>query len=145
MDAGSRSETVTPTNWYRAIIVWMAFMLVETAHGMVRELFIAAHIGALRARQAGMPVGCIIVFVVAWFAARWLGSQTRRQQLLVGGLWVILTPAFELLVGSMVGNPWEQMAADYDPARGGLMLLGLAFMFVTPMLVARSDSRETAK
>jgi len=145
MDPGSRSETLTATNWYRAIMVWMAFMLVETAHGMVRELFIAPAIGALRARQVGIPVGCIIVFAVAWFSARWLGANTRRQQLLVGGLWVFLTPVFEFLIGSVVGDPWEQLAADYNPAQGGLMLLGLAFMFVTPMLVARPESRDTSK
>jgi len=45
----------------------------------------------------------------------------------------------------VVGDPWEQLAADYNPAQGGLMLLGLAFMFVTPMLVARPESRDTSK
>jgi hypothetical protein len=145
MDTGSGSETLTATNWYRAVIVWMAFMLVETVHGVMRELFIAPEIGGLRARQLGVPVGCVILFVVAWFSARWLGAKTRRQQLLVGGLWVFLTPVFEFLIGSAFGNPLPQLAADYNPARGGLMLLGLAFMFVTPMLVARPDSRDTAK
>jgi hypothetical protein len=145
MDTGSRSETLTAINWYRAIMVWMAFILIETVHGVVRELFIAPQIGGLRARQLGIPVGCVIVFTVAWFAARWLGAMTRRQQLLVGGLWVFLTPVFEFLIGSAVGNPWPQLAADYNPARGGLMLLGLAFMFVTPMLVARPYSRDPSK
>jgi hypothetical protein len=69
-------------------MVWMAFMLVETALGMVREVFVAPVVGGLRARQ---------------------------------------------------------MAADGDPTRGGLMPLGLAFMFVTPMLVARPDPREPSR
>ena len=51
MDTGPRSETLTAIHWYRAVLVWMAFMLVETAHGMVRELFIAPAIGGLRARS----------------------------------------------------------------------------------------------
>ncbi|MEO8062469.1 MAG: hypothetical protein ABI821_06955 [Pseudomonadota bacterium] len=120
-------------------------MLVETAHGVVRELFIAPEIGALRARQIGIPVGCVIVFVVAWFTARWMGAVTRKQQLIVGGLWVALTLAFEIFIGFAVGAPWEQIAADLDPTKGGLMLLGLAFMFATPMLVARPDSRVRSK
>ena len=123
-------------------MVWMAFMLVETAHGMVRELFIAPEIGALRARQLGVPVGCAIVFAVAWVAARWLGANTRRQQLIVGGLWVVLTLSFEISIGFAIGAPWEQVSADLDVTRGGLMVLGLAFMFFTPMLVARPDSRD---
>jgi len=55
MDTGSRSESPTDIGWYRAVMVWMGFMLVETAHGAVRELFIAPGIGALRARQLGIP------------------------------------------------------------------------------------------
>ena len=127
---------------YRAIMVWMAFMLAETAHGLLRELFIAPEIGALRARQIGIPVGCVLVFAVAWFAGRWMGAHTRRQQLMVGGLWVVLTLVFEIAIGFAIGAPWEQVTADLDPTKGGLMLLGLGFMFVTPMLVARTHSRD---
>ena len=125
--------------WYRAVMVWMIFILFESLHGAVREIFIAPRIGALTARQTGVPVGCAIVFAVAWFAARWLGATTRAQQLVVGGLWVVLTLAFEFTVGRAVGTSWSQLFADYNPARGGLMVLGLAFMFVTPMLVARPN------
>jgi hypothetical protein len=142
MDTGSRSHSLA-VPWYRAVMVWMAFMLIETALGAVREVFIAPVVGALRARQMGVPVGCALVFAVAWFTARWLGAHTRRQQLIVGGLWVALTVAFEILIGLAVGAPAGQWVADLDPTRGGLMALGLAFMFVTPMLVARPDPRES--
>jgi hypothetical protein len=136
MDAGSRNHSLN-LPWYRAVMVWMAFMLFETLHGVAREIFIAPQIGALEARQLGVPVGCAILFAVAWFAARWLGVTTRAQQLVVGGLWVVLTLAFEFMVGRAAGTSWTQLLADYNPVRGGLMVLGLAFMFVTPMLVAR--------
>ncbi|MEJ0086150.1 MAG: hypothetical protein WDO72_10735 [Pseudomonadota bacterium] len=145
MDTGSRSETLTAVPWHRAVVVWMGFMLVETAHGAVREMFIAPVIGGLRARQMGVPVGCVIIFAVAWFTSRWLGARTRRQQLIVGGLWVVLTLVFEFSIGRAVGTPWDRLLSDYNPARGGLMLLGLAFMFVTPMLVARPHLRDSSK
>jgi hypothetical protein len=144
MDTRSRSHSLT-IHWYRAVMVWMVIMLIETAHGAAREWFIAPAIGGLRARQLGVPVGCLIVFVVAWLAARWLGAASRRGQLIVGGLWVVLTVGFEFLIGRAVGRSWDQLLADYDPARGGLMLLGLAFMFVTPMLVAPHHSRDPSK
>jgi hypothetical protein len=145
MDPGSRSKTLTAATWYRAVVVWMIFMLFETAHGVVRELFIAPVIGGLRARQIGVPAGCAIAFAVAWFAARWLGAHTRRQQLIVGLMWVALTLVFEFAIGRALGIPWQQLLADYNPARGGLMVMGLVFMFVTPMLVARHASRDSSK
>jgi len=124
---------------YRAVLVWMAFMLIETLLGAGREIFIAPLVGSLAARQLGVPVACAMLFGIAWFAARWLGATTRAQQLIVGGLWVVLTLVFEFTVGRAVGTSWTQLLADYNPARGGLMLLGLAFMFITPMLVARPN------
>jgi hypothetical protein len=113
----------------------MVMMLAETAHGAVREIFIAPAIGGLRARQLGVFVGSLLVFIVAWFMARWLNAATRREQLIVGGLWVALTIAFEFALGRATGASWSRILADYNPLHGGLMFLGLAFMFCTPMLV----------
>jgi hypothetical protein len=85
--------------WFRAALVWMLFILAETGSGMVREVFIAPVIGALRARQLGVLVGCIIIFIIAWLTARWMGAGTRRQQLSVGAFWVLLTLIFEFALG----------------------------------------------
>jgi hypothetical protein len=112
----------------------MLIMLAETGHGVVRELFIAPVIGGLRARQVGVVVACVIIFVIAWFTARWMGARTLHQQLKVGALWVLLTLVFEFALGRAMGTSWSHILADYNPARGGLMLLGLAFMFCTPLL-----------
>jgi hypothetical protein len=113
----------------------MVMMLAETAHGAVREIFIAPAIGGLRARQLGVFVGSLLIFIIAWLMARWLNAATRREQLIVGVFWVALTLVFEFALGRASGTSWAHILADYNPARGGLMLLGLAFMFCTPMLV----------
>jgi hypothetical protein len=123
--------------WFRASLVWMLIMLAETGHGMVREVFIAPVIGGLRARQLGVLVGCIIIFVIAWLTTRWMAAGTRRQQILVGAFWVLLTVIFEFALGRATGTSWTRMLSDYDPTRGGFMLLGLTFMLVTPWLTRR--------
>ncbi|HET7812671.1 MAG TPA: hypothetical protein VFL16_19010 [Steroidobacteraceae bacterium] len=112
-------------------------MLFETLHGFVREVFIAPVLGDLRARQLGVLVGCLIVFAIAWLAARWMAAHTRRMQVTAGVIWVLLTLAFECLLGRALGFGWDRILEDYNLARGGLMLLGLAFMGVAPMLAAR--------
>jgi hypothetical protein len=138
MDPGSRSgEVAVAALLRRAAIVWMVMMLAETLHGAIREIFIAPVIGGLRANQLGVLVGSLLVLIIAWFMARWLNARTRRDQLIVGGFWVVLTAVFEFALGRATGESAFRILADYDPARGGLMLLGLAFMFCTPMLVRR--------
>lgn len=136
MDPGSRSGEVVPAAlWRRAAIVWMVMMLAETANGAVRELLVAPVIGALSARQLGVFVGSLLIFIIAWLMARWLNAASRREQLIVGGFWVTLTLVFEFAFGRATGASWSRILSDYNPLHGGLMLLGLAFMFCIPMLL----------
>jgi hypothetical protein len=125
----------------------MLIILAETAHGILRELFIAPAIGNLRARQIGVLVGSVIVLGVAWLTARWLDARTRRQQFTIGALWVALTLTFEILLGRAIGTSWERIASDFNPARGGFMLAGLAVLFFAPRIAAKLrgvDSGRTA-
>jgi hypothetical protein len=123
--------------WTRAALVWMLMMLAETGHGVIREVFIAPVIGGLRARQLGVFVGCILIFIIALLSARWMNARTQREQLKVGAFWVALTLVFEIALGRATGVSWSRILSDYNPAHGGLMLLGLAFMLFTPWLTRR--------
>jgi hypothetical protein len=123
--------------WMRATLVWMLIMLAETGHGVVREVFIAPLIGGLRARQLGVFVGCVIIFVIALLLARWMKAGTSRDQFRVGAYWVALTLIFELALGRAMGASWTRILSDYNPSHGGLMLAGLAFMFLTPWLTRK--------
>jgi hypothetical protein len=135
VDASQRGE-VEAFPWWRASLTWMLIILAETLHGMVREIFIAPVLGDLRARQIGVFVGCVLIFIIAWLTARWIGARSHRTQLAVGALWVVLTLVFEIALGRALGASWERILEDYNPARGGFMILGMAFLFLAPRLAA---------
>jgi hypothetical protein len=109
-------------------------------NGFAREVLLAPAIGALRARQVGVWVGSAAVLFIAWACSRRLGARTRRSQLIVGAYWVGLTLVFEISLGRVTGLSWSRILSDYDPAQGGWMLLGLAVMFLAPMLADRMRS-----
>jgi uncharacterized membrane protein len=115
----------------------MLMIVVETMNGFLREIFIAPAIGALRARQVGVGVGSLVVLFIAWACSRRLDARTTRSQLVVGGYWVALTMAFEISLGRAMDQSWPRILSDYNPGQGGWMLLGLAIMFIAPMLAAR--------
>jgi hypothetical protein len=123
----------------------MLIILAETLHGAVRELFIAPQLGALRARQLGVPAGCLLVFVIALLTSRWLDAGSRIAQLRVGAFWVVSTVLFEVILGRALGLGWDRILSDYNPARGGFMIGGLAFMFFAPLLAARLRNRRSPK
>lgn len=136
MVAGLERGQVGGFPGWRASLTWMLIIVVETVHGLVREIFIAPVLGDLRARQLGVLVGCVLVFVIAWLTARWLGARSRRIQLQVGAFWVSMTLVFEFALGRAMGASWQRILEDYNPARGGFMILGMAFLFLAPMLAA---------
>lgn len=111
-------------------------MVAETGHGAIREIFIAPVIGDVPARQLGVFLGCGIIFAIAWISARWMGAHTRRAQWQAGALWVVLTLAFEITLGRFLGMSWSRILSDYNLARGGLMIFGLAFMLMAPTIAA---------
>lgn len=123
--------------WTRTTLTWMLIMLAETGHGAVREIFIAPLIGGLRARQLGVLLGSVLVLLITRLCFRWMRLTHPRDQLTVGGSWVLLTLVFEFAWGRGAGLSWSRLLSDYNPAQGGFLLSGMAVMFAAPWLVDR--------
>lgn len=124
--------------WLRAIALWLAIILAESLHGMLRARFLVPELGEIPARQVGVAAGSVIVLVIAWLGIRWLGARTTAARFAVGALWVVLTLAFELGLGMALGYSRSRMLADYQIAQGGMMTFGLVFMLFAPALAARA-------
>ncbi len=127
----------------RAIAVWIVIILVETVHGILREALLKPLVGDFRARQIAVFTGMCLIFVIVLFFAKWLAVSNIRDQMLVGFLWVVLTVCFEIGLGLAVfGLSYERLLEDYDISRGGLMGIGLLFLFLVPWIVSHfSDVR----
>jgi len=69
--------------------------------------------------------------------ARGLSNADIAGQLVIGGAWVVLTVTFEILLGRAIGASWDRIFSDYNPARGGFMLAGLAVLFLAPWITRR--------
>jgi hypothetical protein len=143
MDPGPRSIEEPLTPWRRALLAWMLITLLETLHGIVRELFIAPVLGDLHARQVGVLVGCVLIFGIALLTVRWIGALGRGAWLSIGALWVGLTLTFEFAMGRALGYDWQRTLSDYNPARGGFMAFGMVFLWVAPLVAAKLRGLES--
>ena len=122
----------------RAVAVWLLIAAAEVAHGMLRMAFLRPLVGDLTSRQLAIVSGSLIVLAIAWLTRRFLAAITVAQQLAVGAMWAILMVAFDLLLGRLyIGYPWSRLLQDFDPTRGGFMLIGVVLMLLAPWIVAR--------
>ena len=113
----------------QAVIVWLIMMFAETVHGILRALFLVPIVGDLVSRQIGVPVGSLLILIVAFLFAKWIRAKSFKAQVGIGLFWVFLTVLFEILLGRLILDlPWSRIIKDYDLTNGGFMILGLIVM-----------------
>jgi hypothetical protein len=123
---------------FRALVVWLVIIAVETIHGILRTLLLVPWIGEFPARQVSVLTGSLLIFGITFLFVRWMTAKTGLQLLAVGMLWVALTLLFEIGLGRLVLNlSWDRLTEDYAITRGGLLGFGLLFMAISPLLAAK--------
>jgi hypothetical protein len=125
----------------RALLIWLLIIAAESLHGALRQMLFDPDIEFF-VRQASVLTATLIIFAITWACIRWLKIESTAAALGVGLLWVVLTLAFEVVVGRALGLSWARIASDYDLLHGGLMPLGLLAMALTPWAVRRLKARR---
>ena len=120
----------------RGALVWLLLMAAESLQGVLRHLFLSPAL-ELALHQLSVIVGVAVIFAITWALLPWMRIRTTPQALAIGVMWALLTLAFELGLGWIVGADWSRVSADYDLIHGGLMPLGLLAMALTPWTVWR--------
>lgn len=127
----------------RSLAIWLALILAEIMHGVLRAILLVPLVGKFRSNQIGVFTGSAIIIVIAYFTIRWVGARRASELLTVGLIWLTLTVAFEFLFGRFVmGLSWEELSSSYDLAEGGLMPLGLLILFFSPIIAATLRGRS---
>ena len=121
----------------RAAAVWLVIGGGEVIQGILRVKFLNRRVGDHRARQIGVGVSCLYIFTIAVVSLPWISPRTATAAWCVGGLWLVLMLALELIIGRWAFHlPWNRIAADFDLRRGRLLILGMLFLPAAPWLAA---------
>jgi len=123
--------------WKRVLIVFCLIVVAETINGILRRLYLEPVVGSLQAAHIGLVVALALIFVICLATSRWLGLRSKLGWMQVGLVLVVLMLAFEIGLGRAMGYSWDRILADYDPSRGGLMLLGMIGLLYAPRFAAR--------
>jgi hypothetical protein len=121
----------------RALLVWLLMMVIETIHGVLRNLLLVPLVGDLRARQLGVFIGSALILGVAVLLIDWIRPSSVSDLLVIGAMWLALTLSFEFGLGHALGRPWSALVADYDLTRGGLLSIGMVVLALSPWIAAR--------
>lgn len=132
--------------YVRALAVWGFIMCIETVHGIARGILLVPLTGDLAARQIGVGIGSILIFVIAFLTINWIEAEGLSQRLTIGAIWAVLTLIFEFLLGRCVlGLSTDRLLSDYDVTRGGFMIFGMLILTLSPAIahLLRNQKKAT--
>jgi hypothetical protein len=119
----------------RGLLVFLLIMTMETAHGVLRGLFLVPRVGEEAAQLIGWPVGLLLVLLVSTLAIGWTGVRGRGPLLRLGAAWAVLTAAFEVMIGFLRGMDGAEVLAQLNPMTGTIAYSAAA-MLLAPLTAA---------
>ena len=122
----------------RSVAVWFGILLLASLNGAVRSAWLIPWLGETLGRAISTLVLSAVVFLVTWMTIEWIRPATTVDAVKISLLWLVLTLAFEFLVGHYVfRQPWPALLEDYDISRGRIWVLVLVLILLSPLWTAR--------
>lgn len=123
----------------RSLVVWCAFGILAVINGGFREAVLTPRLGEHESHVIGTLTLCTAILIVTWLTIAWMRPAKSTETLLIGGVWVLMTVAFEFLVGHYIfRTSWARLLSDYDVLGGRVWLLVLATVAFAPLTMARA-------
>ena len=121
---------------FRAVIIWLVFMVVAVGTAVFRVSVITPRSGEQTGHVIGTLILCLLIFIITWFSIVWISPPSAWVAFFVGLIWLAMTVAFEFLAGHyLFGNPWDKLFADYNIFKGRIWILVLITNLLSPRIM----------
>ncbi len=115
------------------VVNWCGLLIIAIGNGALREKVYGARMTELSAHQLSTLIGLFLFAVYIWFLTGVSPIGSVRVAVLIGGIWLVLTIAFEFLFGRFVaGHSWSHLLHDYNLSAGRLWVLVLLWTAIAP-------------
>lgn len=116
-------------------VSWLGMVILAILNGVMREKSYGRFMPELTAHQ--LSTFFMLVFIGAYvrLLTGLFRIESSGQALLTGGMWFVMTVAFEFVFGHYVmGHSWRRLFYDYNLLKGRVWLLVLIWVAVAPCL-----------
>ena len=122
----------------RVFGVWLLLAMLMSANGVFREVVLVPRVGATAAGVLSAALGIAIILGVTRPFLRPFAARPTARPGRVALAWLVLTVAFEFVVGHWVdGKSWRTLLENYALWRGHLWPIVLAAVVAAPFLWTR--------
>ena len=98
---------------------WVGMMILAILNGALREKVYDRFMQELSAHQLSAFIVLILFGVYIWVLTGICRIESSKQALVIGGMWLVMTVAFEFVFGHYVmRHPWNRLFRDYNLLKG---------------------------
>ena len=120
----------------RVLSICIALAGAETLHGIGRVMILVPRLGAKAAQRISIVTGSMLAFLMCYLLVPQTGIQGSANLLILGLILALFMAAFDVAIARFVAKrPWPILLLDFNPTKGGLLVFGLAFLALAPLLV----------
>lgn len=121
----------------KAVVVWLAILILAVLNGLLREMVLVPEYGAVPGVVLSGASLSFFIFVAAYLLLPWVGAHGSRQFLLIGAGWLVFTLIFEFSFGLSRGKEFSALLEAYTFKGGNLWPVVLLVTAFSPWLVAK--------
>lgn len=122
----------------KALVIWLIMLVVAILNAGLRNAVITPRLGEPAGHVISTVTACAVFLVLMWFTLPWAGARGRRELVLIGVVWVILTVTFEFVAGHyLFGTSWDKLLTDYNVFRGRVWVAVLIVILLGPLCMGR--------
>ncbi len=118
-----------------AIGIWMLIIPLAILNGGFREN-VLNKLGAVALSLSGIMLSVCILLVAYFFIPKIKGCR-RKDYIIIGILWFVLTNLFDLCMYVSEGGGFRDLLKSYDVSTGNLWILVVFTTLVAPVLVGK--------
>ena len=119
-------------------LAWVPMIFIAVANGIIRQFVYGPQMSELSAHQISCATAILLFFFYTRLLACLMPLKNPRQAFLIGGIWLILTVAFEFCFGLFIaGHSLDRLLHDYNVAAGRLWVMVLISLTLMPYIAFR--------
>ena len=125
-------------NYVKASCLWLIFLVVAIACGIIRDRFLVPGLGPLSGRALGTLLVGVIIFGIIYAYIGKLKGASQASLFKLGLFWTMATIMFKFLFGHYVmGHSWGSLWAGYNVFQGRIWPLVLIVTLFGPLLARK--------
>ncbi len=121
----------------RYFLAWFGMMVLAIINGGLRDFTYESCVGDLPTHQISTVVLIVLLAGYVWFLTRIWPIKSKTQAWIVGGIWFLMTEAFEFGMGRLAGDSWSKLLQAYNIFAGQVWIFIPIWVLIGPYVFFR--------